>query len=125
MLTEVEMYLITRLDHIKEMLGFVVLIYCAVTPVLSLIYALAIHAEFGFVEGYKKSIRVVAFASASMTLGLLLWTAQCLIPTTSEMYMIKITPVVANKTSEVGEEASSLIKEWLQRLRGKDVDEDS
>lgn len=119
MITEMEMYWLTRLDGVHVMAGCILvtsaiaLLFCAVG------YGVAVTEDDDrAMKKLKPPLRLsVVFSVVAAAVMLFL-------PTMREMAAIKVVPMIANsesikKLGDVGDNMLDLANEWLQELKPK------
>lgn len=118
MITESDVYWITRLDHFRHELHVIgsVLIVGGWMPFFGMLVA----ADIG-----KRQFSRLAWLASTIPLMLLL-VVTCgrpFIPTTREMCAIKVIPVVANNEDlrGLGTDIVGLAREWVNELRGTEA----
>ena len=119
MITPWNLYWITRLDGIKNL----VLGTTGFTVFLLLVGALAIFGYCGWKEKWtRKSIAgIVGLVLAAFASGSVGKAVETLVPTTKEMATIVVLPRIANSETvqEIGEDVKNLVKEWILQLKPK------
>lgn len=132
MITENDMYWLTRLDGIKALLGTL----SGVSIVLSAL--LGFHAFALWVDTEpdeddstrlkiskalqrKWGIRLFSVLPLTVLLALLLAIGNTLTPTTREMCAIKVVPMIANNEDlkGLGGDVVELAREWVKELKPK------
>lgn len=113
MITENEIYWITRMDYFHG-LSLAVGIVLTVLSVLFLIGA----AIAWFEDDDKKSLLI---GGAVFMFCLTLIIGSCFIPTTKEMCAIKVIPAIANneEVQEIPNKIVELAGEWIEELKPK------
>jgi hypothetical protein len=122
MITGNEIYWITRLDYLQ---GFILAI--AIIPIvlkIGVIIAEAMSYDTCYEKeekakkllGLKASMKSIIKYS---TISILFLLTCCLIPSTKEMCVIKIIPIVANQgdIKEIPTNLAELANEWMEELR--------
>lgn len=127
MITESDMYWLTRLDHISTALSLLILITSIAMPV-AFIICLSIHADGNHYDPrtasivndspFKPPLKTIAGIGVIFVLS---WAAYVLTPTTKEMCAIKIVPMIANNKDlqGVGNDFVELARDWMKELRPK------
>lgn len=126
MITEYQMYWLTRLDGIRAMCGGIVGVSIGIAILLTIVYAIA--ADFYDRDDEAKKTRhriykITAFVQVLLvTVAFLAAVSRTFIPTMKEMCAIKVIPMIAaspqlEKLGSVGNNMLDLANEWLQELR--------
>lgn len=117
-ITPMQMYWITRLTPLGNVLGGFIFLSIVAT------FILLIVRIFMQDDDLNEEVRAIAskFLRASLYTGIvatLLVIAKCLVPTTKEMAAILIIPRIANseKVQTVGNHLYDLAVEWMEELR--------
>lgn len=142
MITSTEMYWLTRLDSVRELLGygleslFVVCTFltAAVAVLAFCLGTFTSNGSFDLFEGTSDegldvihtrlrciSWRCTVFGCVSLTMAVVCPVLKTLIPTTREMAAIIMVPAIVNneKVQTVGNKLYDLAAEWLDGLRPK------
>lgn len=141
MITQSNIYWITRLDELRKFLGglgdrscFMVAIILVVTVVLVLVSTLAGNGNYEMFSGMsdekfeKLQQRMRTIAKRGLWIALIFFMlvhvcsiAKALTPSSKEMAAIMVIPRVANSESiqNMGQEIVDLAQEWLHELHPK------
>jgi len=127
MITESQIYWITRLDSINVALE-VLSIAFGVVGSLGLIMSIIGYFANKVDEQYEQNAKFIPICKRCIwySVGVLLLTFICaagltFLPTTKEMCAIKIIPVIANNegVQELPQKAVELANEWMEELKPK------
>lgn len=142
MITTTEMYWLTRLDSVKELLNCI-LEPCFIFFMFLMVIVTVLTFCFGTFTGNgafetfhgksgeelktihtrfrRISWRSAAFGCVALTMSVVCSVLDALIPTTREMAAIVMVPAIANneKVQTVGNKLYDLAAEWLDELRPK------
>lgn len=123
MITGSEIYWITRLDSLKGILEAVGVILCIVGGIgfimSTIIYFLAkSDDEKEIMQGCGSAIR---WAILVISISFVFSLAWAFTPTTKEMCVIKVIPVIANNkgVQELPNKVVELANEWMEELKPK------
>ncbi len=126
MITEAEMYWLTRWSYIQGglfTLGGIVVGLVFVWMIVSAICHAVNHAQAASYAGSKELLPVTRKSlRASLICLALSWSilaAACFVPTTKEMCAIKIVPVIVNnaEVQELPKKALELANSWLDDMK--------
>ena len=142
MITTTEMYWLTRLDSVKELLGYglgrcfilltllsaavTVLAFCLGTFTGNKLYEVFEHKSDEELKSIHTRFRRISWRSAvfgcvTLTVAVVCSMLEALMPTTREMAAIIMVPAIANneKVQTVGNKLYDLAAEWLDELKPK------
>jgi len=118
-ITENDMYWLTRLDHIRGVLagltGIVFFLgFCG--TLAGALFGFDIHSS---AETRRRGRRFLISGCALFVLALTCTLVRTFVPTMREMCAIKVIPLVANNedVQALGAEIPKLAREWLQELK--------
>lgn len=113
-ITPAQMYLITRLDVIKDVLGFITFMTTVFFIMLLIVLFVATVEQYDRQAAFcarwlKKTSIALAIVCASLVF----------MPNLKEMCSILVVPAIANneRVQGLGEEFYDLAKEWMQELK--------
>jgi len=117
MITESTLYWITRLDGFNHLL----VALCLMTGAIAIVSLVALcHPESSLTDQSigKRGISITLPLLFTFVLGLVF------LPTTKEMFAIKVIPAIANneKVQGIGDKALTFANEWLDGLMNKAED---
>lgn len=128
MITESEIYWITRMDYIHEFLvsfGGVLALLMFFGVAASVIFYIYNTCAILEGEGNKAllpmSKKYMLWSLAGLFLALPILVTGGLVPTTKEMCAIKVIPAIANNedVQEIPSQLAELTKEWIEELKPK------
>ena len=125
MITQTQMYWLTRLDAIHELGKFfgVLVMLCGIGVVFSLLAYMLINEEDIILRARKFMLGFTVGAVITLLTTIILC---CFCPTTKEMAAILVVPRVLNneKMQTVGNKVYGLAVEWMEELRPKNAVKD-
>ena len=121
MITGSEIYWITRLDGLKdimEVVGITGLLLAATASVIYILCSLTDDAEW---EDMKRAVKGMALAFCCFALVAI---SSVFVPTTKEYCAIKYVPQILNNEDvrEIPQKAVGLVNEWLDEMRPNGVE---
>ena len=117
-ITPMQMYWISRLTPVTNMLSGIVTLLVVVTVILTITTITMPHDVFGEKTPHIR-MRFIKIVVATVILSLVFGFANMLTPTTREAAAILIVPRIANseKVQTVGNHLYDLAVEWMDELR--------
>lgn len=117
MITEMEMYWLTRMTGLHNGLIGIALLIMITVAIVEGICALGWAGEG--TEKNRKFIRFSKYMVPTFIVGLLLAFSSIFIPTTKEMCAIKAVPVIVNNehVQELPNKVVELANEWIDELK--------
>ena len=117
MITESQIYWITRLDGLKgycEGVGFSIVVVC--------VAVLGFSCIARFADGKPEAVKYILPSGLGIILALCVVLGSIFIPTTKEMCVIKVIPIVANDETvqALPEKIDNLADEWIDELSPKE-----
>jgi len=114
MITEAQMYWLTRLDEIKTAvvgIGVISILICAV--------ALTFSCIIRFDDKDKRATKFVISSAIGLLFSALLLSLHIFVPTTKQMCAIKIIPMITNdeQVQEIPNKLVELADEWIEELK--------
>ena len=111
MITESQMYWLTRLDNLHEaaaIIGVIASIIFGIAIIMAIIY-------WSEENDYKPFLIILPCFLLSMVIAV----SSCFIPTTKEMCAIKAIPLIVNdeQVQEIPTKIVDLANEWLEELK--------
>lgn len=120
MITESEIYWITRLDNIRVASGALIAAFSVFIFILAIIKIWS-HVDYATEEEIRiKARKSIRPSWVIFILGFILCLFSLLaVPTTKEMCAIKIIPMVANQEDikEIPSDIAGLAREWIEELK--------
>lgn len=117
MISENDMYWLTRLDHIRDAMPHLIAFGLMMGPVL---FGIGLAAPWEKDQRIGR-IAVLVFSSSLIISALAAFISLPFIPTTREMCAIKVVPLVANNedVQALGADIPKLAREWMEELKPK------
>ncbi|HIJ71136.1 MAG TPA: hypothetical protein HPP87_07210 [Planctomycetes bacterium] len=117
-ITESEMYWLTRLDALNNIFGAVAIIG-VIVGLMTLYLVMFLGGDQEWYERNTK--RALELLCLGLLLILIGCTGQCFVPTAKEMAAIKLIPAVSKNENvqELPNKVVDLANEWLDELRPK------
>lgn len=114
MITESQIYWITRLDGMKSAV-------LAMGISLAFVFAvcLTISCVVRFDEEEKKATKFIVLSLVMLVLSILIAFLRVFIPTTKEMCIIKVVPIIVadEGAQEIPDKVVELANDWLDELK--------
>jgi len=121
MITETEMYWLTRLYYLQGLVLAASIIFTLLSGVWLVASAIChtnniIHKDGSLLPVSRKSLRL---SIPCFLLSWILIVGACLVPTTKEMCAIKVIPVIVNneQVQELPDKVLELANEWIDELK--------
>jgi len=122
MITESEIYWITRLSGLKALVGGIGVAFLIGYVSTWFIFLVATEGFSDIFPFAKKTMKILIVA---WVLPAIFGLGCTLIPTTKEMCAIKVIPIVANnqEVQEIPKQLADLASEWIEELKPNKVAE--
>ena len=120
MITESEMYWITRCDYL-HLGAFAVGLAGTILSAIWFVVSNVVRASASVPEDQSLARKHLCGSTILLVVFIVVALGSAFVPTTKEMYAIKIVPLIANneRIQDIPNDVMNLTKEWIEEFRPK------